>query len=150
MLKANPLIRLIDEVARFGGRVQSLFEDVHSETGLKTMENLVLNAIVEADFTPTVPQIGRSLGHPRQVIQRTVNDLVDAGFVEKLPNPDHKRAPLLGVTKKGSKLKEWSDTQALAVANAFLGNVDPCFCEKLALELKEVRKAIEVFSRDNV
>lgn len=146
-LKSNPLILLVDEVSRLQGRFNSLFADVHQGTGLRTMEDVVLQAVSEADFAPTVPQIGRSLGHPRQVIQRAVNDLVDGGFIEKLPNPDHKRAPLLAVTARGKKLKERSDAQALAVANAFLNSVEAGHCEKLAHELKTVRRALEAFSR---
>lgn len=146
-LKSNSLVQLVDEVARLQGRFQSLFADVHAETGLKAMEDLVLNAIAEADTPPTVPQIGRSLGHPRQVIQRAIDALVDYGFLRKLPNPDHKRAPLFEMTKKGGELKRRSDAQALAIADAFLRTGQRLRCKHLAEELKVVRKAIEAFSR---
>lgn len=144
----NPLIQLLDEVSRLQGRFKTLFADVHAETGLKTMEDLVLNAIVEADLPPTVPQIGRSLGHPRQVIQRAVNDLVDDGYLEKRPNPDHKRAPLFAITPKGRALKKRSDVAALAIADAFLDQVSGQRCQTLAAELKAMRKAMETFSRE--
>ena len=147
-LKSNPLISLVDEIVRLQGRVKNLFAEVHWGTGLRVMEDVVLQAIAEADFTPTVPQIGRSLGHPRQVIQRAVNDLACAGFIERLPNPDHKRAPLLAVTAKGRALKESSDAQALAVADAFLERVDAGYCEALAHELKGLRRELEAFSRE--
>lgn len=147
-LTANPLIQLIDEVSRLQGRFKTLFAEVHAETGLKTMEDLVLNAIVEADRPPTVPQIGRSLGHPRQVIQRAVNDLVDDGYLEKQPNPDHKRAPLFAITAKGQSLKQRSDSEALAIADAFLERIPGQHCEQLAAQLKEVRKTMEAFSRE--
>lgn len=146
-LKTHPLIQLVDEVTRLQGRIKSLFNEVHSDTGLKTMENVVLTAIVEADSPPTVPKIGRSLGHPRQVIQRAVNDLVDDGFLERLANPDHKRAPLFAVTAKGLKLKQRSDSQALAVADAFLQHQPGSDLALLAEELRAVRKAIESFER---
>lgn len=147
-LKSNPIIRLVDEVTRLQGRIKSLFDDVHKETGLKTMEDVVLTAIAEADTPPTVPQIGRSLGHPRQVIQRAVNDLLEAGYLQRLNNPDHKRAPLFMVTAKGLSLKAKSDAQALAVANAFLQANKNADYENLAQQLQEVRRAIERFSRD--
>lgn len=147
-LRSNPLIQLVDEVSRLQGRIGSLFAAVHAESGLKSMEDLVLNAVCEADSPPTVPQIGRSLGHPRQVIQRAVNDLSRDGLIERLPNPDHKRAPLLTVTGRGKQLKALTDGLALGIANAFLQQDDPGRCERLAKELREVRRALEAFSRE--
>lgn len=144
-LKANPLIQLVDEVSRLQGRFKSLFAELHAGTGLKSMQDLVLNAIVEADKPPTVPQIGRSLGHPRQVIQRAVNDLVDDGFLKKSQNPDHKRAPLFTLTEKGKRLKRRSDAEALAIADAFLEKVPGQQCARLAEDLKAVRRAMQVF-----
>ena len=147
-LKGNPFIQLVDEMARLQGRVTSLFDQVHEESGLKSMEEIVLTAIFEADTPPTVPQIGRSLGHPRQVIQRAVNDLADEGFIERLTNPDHKRAPLLAVTTKGEKLKQRTDAIALSIAERFLQHVNSATCTELAIELRAVRKALEAFSRE--
>ncbi len=146
-LKANPLIQLLDEVSRLQGRFGSLFAEVHAESGLKHMEDLVLNAIVEADSPPTAAQIGRSLGHPRQVVQRAVNDLAEAGFLERLPNPGHKRAPLLAVTQKGEHLKERTDRMALAICDAFFQNSSPENCTQLVAELRQQRRAIEAFAR---
>ena len=147
-LKSHPLVQLVDEVARLQGRLQSLFAEVQQSSGLKTMEELVLNAIVEADRPPTVPQIGRSLGHPRQVIQRAVNNLLEEGYLEKQPNPDHKRAPMFTLTAKGQGLKQRSDVQALEIADAFLGRIAGERCIELALGLKEVRRAMEALARE--
>ncbi len=147
-LRANPLIQLLDEVSRLQGRFGSLFAEVHAESGLKHMENLVLNAIVEADTPPTAAQIGRSLGHPRQVVQRAVNDLADDGFLERLPNPDHKRAPLLAVTRKGEQLKERTDRMALAICDAFFQEANPVRCSQLVADLRQQRRALEAFARE--
>jgi len=147
-LKANALVQLVDEVSRLQGRFKSLFAEISASTGLNAMENLVLNAIAEADRSPTVPQIGRSLGHPRQVIQRTVNELIEQGYLLKQPNPDHKRAPLFELTKQGRQLKQRSDRQALAIAEAFFEDVPAKKCQQLASGLNEVRKGIERFARE--
>ncbi|TGD70997.1 MarR family transcriptional regulator [Mangrovimicrobium sediminis] len=148
-VKSSPLIQLVDEVSRLQGRFTSLFEPVQSYSGLKRMGDLVLNAVYEADSPPTVPQIGRSLGHPRQVIQRVVNELAADGLLERLPNPDHKRAPLLGVTDRGRALKETTDDVALDIANTFLQYAaDAEECTRLARELRELRRALEAFARE--
>ena len=49
----------------------------------------------------TVAQVARRMGLARQGVQRIVNDLEQLGMVTFEPNPDHKRAPLVAVSKKG-------------------------------------------------
>ncbi len=147
-LRSNPLIQLVDEMARIQGRVKHLFRGVREESGLGSTDGLVLAAILEAERPPTVPQIGRSLGHPRQVIQRAVNKLEDQGLIDKLPNPDHKRAPLLAATPQGIEFKQRSDRRALAVAEKFLAEVDPQQFARLAEELTGARRAIERYLRE--
>jgi DNA-binding MarR family transcriptional regulator len=147
-LRDNPLIQLVDELARTQGRVKHLFAAVSADSGLGSTDGLVLAAILEAAAPPTVPQIGRSLGHPRQVIQRAVNKLVAAGYIRKLSNPDHKRAPLLAATPAGMELKQRGDRLALDIADAFLDAVDQHRVTRLVDELHTVRQAIETFLRD--
>lgn len=143
----NPMIKLVDEVTRIQGRLHRLFAGVREESGLGGTDNLVLAAILESDTPPTVPQIGRSLGHPRQVIQRSVNKLEEDGLIAKLPNPAHKRAPLLSATPRGTELKQRADRQALASADDFLAGVDRERMNALADELCETRRAIEAHLR---
>ncbi len=112
------------------------------------MEDLVLNAIDEAETAPSVSQIGRSLGHPRQVIQRTVNSLVDTGCVRKLENPTHRKVPLLSLTSQGKRMKQKSNDRSLAIADAFLQRIDARRCEKLAKELHSIRQELEAFIRE--
>src|SRR3954454_18990450 len=121
--RSNPLAILLDEVIRTQGRLRSVFADVNAATGLTSMEAMVLTAIVEARFAPTVPQIGRSLGHPRQVIQRAANSLIAAGLIEARSNPDHKRAPLLVATTAGKALKGEADVRAIQAATAVLERI---------------------------
>lgn len=145
----NPMVKLVDEVTRLQGRLQHLFTGVREESGLGSTDNLVLAAILESDNPPTVPQIGRSLGHPRQVIQRSVNKLEASGLIAKLPNPAHKRAPLLSATPRGTALKQRADRLALASAERFLAGVDRERFTQLAAELREARRTIEAYLREH-
>jgi len=111
------------------------------------METTVLLSVAESGSAPTVPQIGRSLGHPRQVIQRAANALIAAGLLETMPNPDHKRAALLSVTDDGLSLKNRTSARAIKVGNELLKVVDPARCETVAQELHELRSDIEAFLR---
>ncbi len=147
-LRNNLLVRLVDEITRTQGRIKHLFSEVRYESGLGPTERLVLAAILEADTPPTVPQIGRSLGHPRQVIQRAVNSREEAGYVDKLDNPDHKRAPLLAATGAGTSLKRQTDRLALEVADAFIADFDKDALGRLVGDLHRFRQAIEKHLRE--
>ena len=114
----HPLVGLSDELIRLGGRLKSLFADARRNAGLGDSELNVLNSVVEAEHLPTVSQIGRSIGQPRQLIQRAANALVDAGLIETLPNPDHKRAVLLRATEQGVAVKREVDARADEIAEA--------------------------------
>ncbi len=95
------LAGLVDEVLRCHGRLLTATADLGTEDGLTGAQLLVLTAVVRAERPPTVPQIGRSLGHSRQAVQRLVDALVERGLIETMDNPDHKRARLLVATADG-------------------------------------------------
>jgi DNA-binding MarR family transcriptional regulator len=49
----------------------------------------------------TVPQMGRAQSLSRQFVQRMVNDAVEAGLVELVDNPAHRRSRLVRLTEAG-------------------------------------------------
>lgn len=112
----NSLVFLADEIGRLNGRLRSTFAPARQAVGLGESEFMVLNAVVEAERAPTAAQIGRSLGHPRQLVQRAANSLKSSGLIEMRPNPDHKRAPLLVPTAQGIDLKREADGLADTIA----------------------------------
>ena len=114
----HPLVGLSDELIRLNGRLKSLFAGARRSAGLGDSELGVLNSVVEAEHLPTVSQIGRSIGQPRQLIQRAANALVEAGLIETIPNPDHKRAVLLRATERGIAVKREVDARADETAEA--------------------------------
>ena len=141
--KHHPVIALIDEVLRLNSRLRTIFEGTTEFTGLSSMQLAVLTAVTESRHPPTVPQIGRSLGNPRQVIQRAANVLVDEGLIETRDNPNHKRAPLLVVTQAGQNLKHKADLHAIASADELLSVIETGDCEKLTDDLHDLRGKIE-------
>jgi DNA-binding MarR family transcriptional regulator len=143
----NALVALIDELIRAHGRLKSIFTDVNAASGLSSMESTVLAAVVESVAAPTVAQIGRSLGYPRQVIQRAANTLIAAGLVETAPNPSHKRAMLLVATREGRSRKQQAETHAEDVIRPLLARLDAAKCRSVAEDLRELRSEIEAFLR---
>ena len=139
----HPVVALTDEVLRLNSRLRTLFAGVTESSGLSSMQFAVLTAVAESRTPPTVPQIGRSLGNPRQVIQRAANVLVEEGLIEMGDNPNHKRAPLLKVTAAGRKLKTAADLQANKCADELLKSLNPDDCESLTKALHQLRGKIE-------
>lgn len=140
--------RFADEVARLRGRMRALYADTRAASGLAEMELTVLTAVVNAATPPTVAQIGRSLGHPRQVVQRAANRLVEldlAGFAE---NPDHKRASLIVATSAGLALKAADHDRAQAVTMAIVDRVGRGAFADAAERLHAIRGEIEAYLRE--
>ena len=140
---AQALVDLIDEIGRTRGRFRSAFQPVELALGLSEIEMTVLNAVVGARTPPTVPQIGRSLGHARQVIQRAAHTLAERGLVMFIDNPDHKRASLLHPTDQGFALKRHADAQGRQIATALCAGVDERSVREIAEGLHLIRLAIE-------
>lgn len=141
--RSNPLVQMIDEIIRLNSRLRTVFAGSAEATGLSAMEAAVLAAVVDAQRAPTVARIGRSLGHPRQIIQRAANNLIEAELVRTMPNPDHKRAVLLYATEAGKKRKRVADAHALKLASHVLKNMNAQKCARLARELHTLRTEIE-------
>ena len=139
----HPLVGLSDELIRLSGRMKALFAGARRSEGLGDSELSVLNAVVEADRPPTVPQIGRSFGQPRQLVQRAANSLMEAGLIEAVPNPDHKRAVLLRATGEGTALKREIDARADAIAATAVTGIDEDKVRAATVALRAVRKQLE-------
>lgn len=69
--------------------------------GLTSARWQILGAIVAAERPQPVAWLARDLGANRQNIQRIVNDLHKDGFVTFEPNPHHRRAQLVLLTRSG-------------------------------------------------
>lgn len=139
----HPLVGLVDETSRLTGRLKSVFAQSRQSAGLNDSEIMVLNAVVEADQAPTVAQIGRSLGHARQLIQRAANALRDAGLLDMVDNPGHKRAPLLAPTARGIALKRQTDLRAEEIAEQLMPALDENGVREATLALRALRRQLE-------
>ncbi len=144
-IKAHTLLSVIAEILRLQACFESLFADVYRGASLSTLQKLVLSAVFDARMPHTVPQIGRNLGYPRQVIQRAVSELIDNGLLVQIPNPHHKRAQLLQPTQRAAQMKLEVERRAIATAENFLGTVSARRCDALKTELAALRHAIEIY-----
>lgn len=143
----HPVCELADEILRISGRLKVIFGTATSAAGLSPLAYTVIIYIAESPREPTVPQIGRSIGHPRQVIQRAVNELLGAGLIETVPNPDHKRAPLLRLSPAGEHFKEQSDERAIAIGDQLMDYAGADECKDVLARLRTFRAHIEDYVR---
>jgi DNA-binding MarR family transcriptional regulator len=138
----SDLVLLYDAVARIHGRLRESFAAVRAGSGLSDIEHTVLAAVVEAQRPPTVPQIGRALGHPRQVIQRAANALQAGGLIVFTANPDHKRAALLVATDAGRSAQTAANRKASRIAADLRRRVDPADLLEATRLLTTIRDAL--------
>ncbi len=96
---AEAFTQLILETFRFNGRLLVAGDRLTKEMGLTSALWQVLGAINETPLP--MAQIARNMGLTRQSVRRTANVLKDKGFVEFQENPNHQRAKLVVLSKKG-------------------------------------------------
>jgi DNA-binding MarR family transcriptional regulator len=94
------LTDLILETFRLNGRLLAVGDRLTAPLGLTSARWQVLGAIAAGPLP--VAQIARNMGLTRQSVQRTVDLLEDEGLVAFAPNPNHRRAKLVGLTTEGS------------------------------------------------
>ena len=91
------------EVCRLNGRLLAEGDRLVQPFGLTGARWKVLGVISFSRQPLTVPQIGRRVGLSRQNVQRLADVMQHEGFIEYQENPDHKRAKLIYLTKKGQQ-----------------------------------------------
>ncbi len=138
-----PLSAIVDEIMRARGRLLSATADFGAAEGLTGSQNTVLTAVAEAVRPPTVPQIGRSLGHTRQAIQQIADSLVAQGLIEAVDNPDHKRAKLLRLTERGHEVHAAVERRSRAWQVRIAEGIDPAELAAAASTLRLLRNRLE-------
>ena len=119
---AEAFTQLILETFRFNGRLLAAGDRLTKELGLTSALWQVLGAINEAPLP--VAQIARNMGLTRQSVRRTANVLKDKGFVEYQENPNHQRAKLVVLSKKGRNVLDQVTKLQIDWANSVSKGLD--------------------------
>lgn len=115
---------LILETFRLNGRLISTGDRLVKPIGLSSARWQVLGAIHFAETPQTVAWLARSMGLTRQAVQRIANELEKEGLVLFQPNPRHKRANLVRLTKQGQDVYNAADQQQIEWINALSRGFD--------------------------
>jgi len=93
---------LVADVYEFAATSRRTSEHIARELGQTVARWHVLSVLSERPLT--VAAAARRLGLARQSVHGVARKLLDDGLVEAEANPDHKRAPLLGLTAEGHRV----------------------------------------------
>ena len=93
---------LINETSLFFHRLKIVAEEVHHQGEMSGGLRSLLRSL-DKQGAQTVPQMARGRSVSRQNIQTLVNQLVDAGYIELVENPAHKRSLFVRLTPQGKK-----------------------------------------------
>ena len=89
---------------RLHGQVLHAADVMSADAGLSGARWQVMKVVARQPMT--VSQVARRLGLQRQSVQRTADGLREQGLSEVLPNVDHARAGLIGLTAAGRRTLE--------------------------------------------
>jgi DNA-binding MarR family transcriptional regulator len=142
--------KLVLSTFRANGLLLDAGDLLSADEGLTSARWQVLGAIVLAERPLTVPQIARRMGLTRQSVHATVNRLVRDGFLELGPNADHRRSPLVGVTKQGSAKYEAIDARQAAWINRLARGIARSDIETAARVLDELCRRLEDDRREEM
>jgi DNA-binding MarR family transcriptional regulator len=108
-LSTDAATDLILEVFRLNGRLLVAGDRLVAELGLTSARWQVIGAIALSDRPQPVAWLARSMGLNRQGVQRIVNELHQEGLVAFTPNPNHRRAHFVILTKSGKSAYDSAD-----------------------------------------
>ncbi len=128
--KGQVLTDLILETFSLNGALLSAGDQLVKDIGLTSARWQVLGAVALEERPLTVAQIARRMGLSRQAVQRLVNELAAGGVLMLRENPDHKRAKLVALTKRGEvayaeadeRQVEWSNGLAVGISQRDIEN----------------------------
>ncbi len=103
--------QLVLDIFRINGKLWAAGDSLVKNLGQTSARGQVMGAI--GNTPAPVAVLARRMGLTRQSVQRTVGLLTRKGICAYLPNPDHRRSPLVKLTPRGEEiLSEISNRQA--------------------------------------
>jgi DNA-binding MarR family transcriptional regulator len=134
---------VIDEVITLSDRLRWIHDRMHEEDGLSNARRGILRGLVQFG-AQTVPNLARARSVSRQHVQGLIDALVDDKLVEVLPNPAHRRSPLIQVTAAGEKCVRKMDDANRRVVVALGADMPARELAVTARTLRAVRAAFEI------
>jgi DNA-binding MarR family transcriptional regulator len=148
--RTEALTELMLEVFRLNGRLLLSGDRLVADIGLTSARWQVLGAIALAGNRLPVAHIARNMGLTRQAVQRVVNELVAAGFVDFARNPYHRRAHLVVLTAQGSEAYTAAMDRQAPWANQLAQTLEEEEIRRAARVLRVIVQRLEPSSADTL
>ena len=115
--EALTLYRLFLEIQKNHVQLMAFTDRIAATLGTTGSRILILSNISLGPVTAS--EVARKMAMSRQNVQRAADALVKDGLVEYLPNPNHRRAKLIGLTERGSEvMREWAQVGGESIQHA--------------------------------
>lgn len=131
---------LINETSRLFHRLKIVADEVHHQGEMSGGLRSILRELNKLGER-TVPQMARDRAVSRQNIQTLVNQLAEAGYLEFVENPAHKRSAFIRLTPLGKKAVEAMDRRE----HKLLSKSGVGVTEKKMHEAAETLRAVRTF-----
>ena len=95
----DPYALLVARVFQAAGEMRRSGEVIAAQVGQTQARWQLMSVVSEGRWT--VPDVARDLGVTRQGVQRIADELVADGLAQYVPNPRHRRSPLVQLTARG-------------------------------------------------
>ena len=133
--------QLVIELFRVNGAMIAVGDALSGDLGMTSARWQVLGAIGKEP--KTVAAAARQMGLTRQNVQRIANSLVESGIADYVDNPNHRRAKLVALTKKGAALREQLGRRQAKWANETAASFKDGELAAAVDVLGRLRKALE-------
>jgi DNA-binding MarR family transcriptional regulator len=128
---------IVLEILKLNGRLISAGDRLVSDLGLTSARWLVMGAAIEEEPL-TVSQIARKMELQRQSVQRIVDLLAKEELIALIDNPNHQRAKLVKLSRKGGSLLKKVNKYQQEWANSIAANFDRAELRSANTLLKEL------------
>ena len=146
-MKAAQLYRVIKQIRPAQLELGRSVERELRGTGLGLGTRAVLEALMDGG-PQTVPGIAAGLSLPRQGVQRSVDSLARDGLVRRLPNPAHKRSPLVETTAAGARVWRRVHDRELEILAEVARSLDRKQIASCVAVMSHVANSFEARNRD--
>lgn len=144
MSAADPVSELSDALDLIGPLYRRAVRRIESNEragGLPVGVRAVLDLLRQTDAR-TVPQLARTLGLTRQVVQRSVDDAQARGLVQLTVNPAHRRSSLVVLTTTGRDVVEEQRARERVVLQRVADAVSPADVRGCLVVLRHLLAAV--------
>ncbi|WP_163836046.1 MarR family winged helix-turn-helix transcriptional regulator [Spartinivicinus ruber] len=135
---------IVLEVFKLSGLLVTEGDKLTAEFGLTSARWKILGALIRSNNPITVSQIARLMGQTRQAVQRLTDDMQKEDLLAFIDNPNHKRAKLVSLTKKGEEIYYQLEQKQIPWANQCSADITATDLETTLTALRHISNLFKI------